>query len=1390
MLLRKSYFHAIIVTVMLLVGIPASISPPAHGAPTYTPGVTVGDSVTYGQIMLTYNHTSGIPQGLQIFNDTKSITATVTAVDLVAKTLTMTQTYLFKNLTSFTTTLSGNVQNGNGNLSIFILAGGLSAGDPLTQSQYNNFFSFISETVTRQYAGALRTVNAVSFSTIPGTGFASIGFYWDQSTGFLLEASESVTSANPTLQQFSITIKATSTNIWTASTTPDFSLDATSQTYPFVFRGQLNEITLNLTSFQNFSGTASLTTHLLNSSIANPPTITLSQNGPTIPAGGSITSILTFTTGASTTLGLYLLTVNATVGTQQHGAEFALEVFPPDFELVATPPALNVTAGGMKTSTITVRALGLFVGTVSLSTSSDSLLQTSLDKASVTLSSTVTSVNSTLMVSPNPYIIPGSYSISVSGFSAASGASFAQHSDYIPVLVPGPDFEMSPGYSSVTISPGGTSNSAITLTSFSGFAGTVSLSASSYGGLAVSTSPSIVTLSPGTSAKAQAVISLPPGSTAGYYQAIVTGVSGIISRSVYIQVNVGGPDFSISANPSSIPFESGKTVNTTITLRSLNGFAGTLSLAASVYGNPLGYVLSSSSATLAPAKSVNSTLTISMPSTISPTSFYPSVDASNGTVTHTTYVYISPSVPPPPPPPTSNSPDFIVSDFPSVFTLPEGGSADSTVTVTSTNANINLQPGGSVNSTLHVQVVGNAPAGDYSFSVQASNATVSRYASVEVIVATPDFQVIPNVNSLTLQPGSSATPTIVLISRYNFLGTLQLNATVNYGPNGSCPGPTCPLATLSTSTVSLIANGSGNSGLTVTTLPTTAIGSYSISVTATNGTVTRSTYLNLNVIGPDFQLSSGAGSIILPAGGSQQVTINVVSSSGFSGKVNLSANTYGLNVSPDSVNVTVTSGGWTSAKFLVSAPASTNPGGYYLSVGGVNGTLSHYAYVGVIVPGPSFGVSHDYSNLDVQAGGSNSTVLTLASYDGFKSTVTLSVFSLYGPTYPVCPGPSCPTISLNPASVALNPAGWGSSSVAISFPTSAVAGSYYLNLNATSGSIKTNVYLNIVVTPAPATLVSVVQGTDGSLWWSKLSGAWSGLASLGGSTKSTPTLCSSPGRADLLVRGLNNATYLKSFQKGAWSSTWDSPPGGLTRDQPACAVLGGRLYIVIRGIDNGTWWITKNETSGVWTGWQSLGASISGPPVLVATPTESRLDLVVRGSDNGIWHDTFYGYSNFWSGWDSAGGITVGVPAVVSDGTTLHLIVRGQDNNIWYNSLPMLGPPTWSGYKSLSGSTALNAALYGDSLGNLHLIVTGTGTTQSLWHKSMTSGVWSGTWDSLGGIVTSSPSVATLGTSTLVSVRGQDGRVWYATVAGSTLTGWLTAGGIIAGDPQLGIGSA
>src|SRR5438132_3851948 len=327
--LRKSLIKLLSLTILTLMMIPAL---PVHAAPAYLPGAHVGDSVTYGEV-------SG---NSSPFNVTSSLVLTVTSV--IGATVVADLKFNFRDGTSQVMTFSSNVQNSqSGNGSFLIIAGGLSAGELLTPTASpSSFFGFVTETVSRVYAGALRSTNEEAFSQNFNGQTSSIAFYWDQTSGLLVELSEYLIGQGPSGQTAIAHIKATSTNICTPSTVADFGFDAISQTSPFFYLGQSTSYTLNLTSFQAFSGKVGLSASLTNASLAQPPTLSLGASIVNVASNGFATTTLTFSTNSSTKLGAYLFSVHGVSESIAHDALFAVSSQPPSFALFATPANLKI----------------------------------------------------------------------------------------------------------------------------------------------------------------------------------------------------------------------------------------------------------------------------------------------------------------------------------------------------------------------------------------------------------------------------------------------------------------------------------------------------------------------------------------------------------------------------------------------------------------------------------------------------------------------------------------------------------------------------------------------------------------------------------------------------------------------------------------------------------------------------------------------------------------------------------------------------------------------------------------------------------------------------------------------------------------------------------------
>ncbi len=259
------------------------------------------------------------------------------------------------------------------------------------------------------------------------------------------------------------------------------------------------------------------------------------------------------------------------------------------------------------------------------------------------------------------------------------------------------------------------------------------------------------------------------------------------------------PDFTIAASPaspSSIPV--GSSATSTITLTSLNGFPGAVSLKATSSPTGLTTSFSAPSVTLTAGGTGTSTLTITAPTGTAPVAYTVTV---NGTatvggvpVTHlaTTSVTVTPGAPA----------DFTIAASPaSPSSIPAGSSATSTITLNSqgftgsitlaastatpvtgltfgfgTNP-VSLAAGGTSTSVLTIATTASTPAGTYTITVTGIGTGVpSHSATVTVVVVNA-----PNlaVTSVTVSTSSATIGQKVTITvGVTNIGTVDVSFTV------------------------------------------------------------------------------------------------------------------------------------------------------------------------------------------------------------------------------------------------------------------------------------------------------------------------------------------------------------------------------------------------------------------------------------------------------------------------------------------------------------------------------------------------------------------------------------------------------------------------------------
>ena len=205
-------------------------------------------------------------------------------------------------------------------------------------------------------------------------------------------------------------------------------------------------------------------------------------------------------------------------------------------------------------------------------------------------------------------IVSGSNGYSATtGYDLATGWGSPNGSGLINALAgtSAPSFTLSSSPSRLTITPGNSGTSTITVTDLGGFSGSVTLAASGL--------PSGVTAAfnanPTTSTS---TLTLTASSTAaiGTATVTITGVSGSITQTTTISLTVssGTQNFTLSLSPSSFTIDDGRRVSTTLTVTSVSGFNSAVQLSVNEF--PSGISATATQNPVTPPANGSATITI------------------------------------------------------------------------------------------------------------------------------------------------------------------------------------------------------------------------------------------------------------------------------------------------------------------------------------------------------------------------------------------------------------------------------------------------------------------------------------------------------------------------------------------------------------------------------------------------------------------------------------------------------------------------------------------------------------------------------------------------------------------------------------------------------------
>lgn len=195
---------------------------------------------------------------------------------------------------------------------------------------------------------------------------------------------------------------------------------------------------------------------------------------------------------------------------------------------------------------------------------------------------------------------------------------------------------------------------------------------------------------------------------------------------------------------------------------------------------------------------------------------------------------------------------------------------------------------------------------------------------------TPDFSLSTTPSSQTVTTGGGTTYATSTGALNGYSGTISLS--VSGLPSG---------ATGSFAPTSVAAGGS--STLTVSS-GTAATGTYTLTITGTDGTITHTNTVTLvinPVQTPNFTISVSPASNSVKRGHSVTYTVTVSASGGFSGAVALSVTGLPSGTTGSFNPASIATAG--SSTLTVGTSVSSPRGTFTLTIKGVNGTLSHTA---------------------------------------------------------------------------------------------------------------------------------------------------------------------------------------------------------------------------------------------------------------------------------------------------------------------------------------------------------------------------------------------------------------------------------------------------------------
>src|ERR1035438_8932058 len=243
----------------------------------------------------------------------------------------------------------------------------------------------------------------------------------------------------------------------------------------------------------------------------------------------------------------------------------------------------------------------------------------------------------------------------------------------------------------------------------------------------------------------------------------------------------------------------------------------------------------------------------------------------------------------------------------------------------------------------------------------------------------------------------------------------------------------------------------GSQTVTLSIPPTVSAGNFTLTASGTSAALTHSATLALTVDpGEDFSIATVPSTLTVTAGGSTSFAVSIAGQNGFSDSVavTLSGLPAGVTTSPASPFI-VPAGG--SQAVTLSIPATVAAGNFTLTASGTSAALTHSASLALTVdPVADFNIVLSPAALTVNAGASNSYTVSITAQGGFTGSVAVTLAGL----------PAGATTSL---ASPFNVAAGSSQPVLVSVPATVFAGNFPLTVSGTFAALAHSAQLVLTV---------------------------------------------------------------------------------------------------------------------------------------------------------------------------------------------------------------------------------------------------------------------------------------------------------------------------------------